>query len=69
MIVKEYDLINFSVNAEIGARRYYNKVVLCKDGNLIVKIDDVDVPLCEVYHIEIVGNTTDFFNEKHDKSI
>ena len=69
MIVKEYDLINFSVNAEIGARRYYNKVVLCKDGNLIVKIDDVDVPLCEVYHIEIVGNMVNFFNEKHDKRI
>ena len=69
MIVKEHDLINFSVNAEIGARRYYNKVVLCKDGNLIVKIDDINVPICEVYHIEIVGNMVNSFNEKHDKSI
>ena len=43
-------------------------VALSSQANA-AEIDDVDVPLCEVYHIEIVGNTTDFFNDKHDKSI
>lgn len=55
MPVKEHDLINFSVNAKIGVRRYYAQEVFSKDGDLIVKIDDVDVSISEVYHIEIVG--------------
>lgn len=69
MIVKEHDIINFSIKTEIGARRYYRQEVFCKDGELIVKTDDGDLLISEVYHIEIVGNTTDFFNEKHYKSI
>ena len=68
MMVKEHYLINFSVNAEIGVRRYYNKEVLCKDGILIVKIDDVDVPICEVYHIEIVDDITNLLRKKYDKN-
>ena len=54
MIVKEHDLIDFSIKAEDGTRRYYNQEVFSKDGDLIVKIDGVDVSLSEVYHIEIV---------------
>lgn len=55
MIVKEHDKINFSIKTANGARRYYNQEVFSKDGDLIVKIDGVDVSLSEVYHIEIVG--------------
>ena len=55
MIVKGHYIINFSIKTENGARRYYNQEVLSKDGDLIVKIDGVDVSLSEVYHIEIVG--------------
>ena len=57
MIVKEHDIINFSIKKANGARRYYAQEVFGKDGDLIVKIDGVDVPLSEVYHIEVVGNT------------
>lgn len=57
MTVKEHDLINFSMNADVGAHRYYDKEVLRKDGNLIVNIDGNDVPLNKLYHIEIVGTT------------
>ena len=57
MLVKECDIINFSIKTENGARRYYNQEVLDENGDLIVKIDGVDVPLSEVYHIEVVGNT------------
>lgn len=43
------------MKADVGARRYYNKEVLCKDGNLIVNLDGNDIPLDKVYHIEVVG--------------
>ena len=57
MIVKEHDYINFSMRAEIGVRRYYSKEVLCKDGRLIIRIDNCEIPLNEIFHIEIVGNS------------
>lgn len=53
-MLKEHDLINFSIKTANGARRYYNQEVLSKDGDLIVKIDGIDVSLSEVYHIELV---------------
>ena len=68
MLVKECDIINFSIKTENGARRYYNQEVFSKDGDLIVKIDNVNVLLEEVYHIEIVGNTTNLFNENHGEN-
>ena len=55
MTVKEHDIINFSMNADVGAHRYYDKEVLCKDGNLVVNLDGNDIPLDKVYHIEVVG--------------
>lgn len=55
MTVKEHDIINFSMNADVGAHRYYDKEVLCKDGNLVVNLDGNDIPLGKVYHIEVVG--------------
>ena len=68
MIIKEHDIINFSIKTEVGTRRYYAQEVFCKDGELIVNIDNVDVLLEEVYHIEIVGNTTNLFNENHGEN-
>ena len=55
MVVKEHNIINFSIKTENGSCRYYNQEVLEKNGDLIVKIDGVDVSLNEVYHIEIAG--------------
>ena len=55
MTVKEHDIINFSMNADVGAYRYYDKEVLCKDGSLVVNLDGNDIPLDKVYHIEVVG--------------
>ena len=56
MKVKEHDFINFSIRGKIGVCRYYNKEVFEKNGSLIVRIDDIDVQVEEVFHIEIVGN-------------
>ena len=56
-MAKEHDLINFSMKADVGARRYYNKEVLYKDGNLIVNLDGNDIPLGNIYHIEVVGTS------------
>ena len=55
MQVKEHDLINFSMNADVGANRYYDQEVLSKDGNLFVNINRNDIPLDKVFHIEVVG--------------
>ena len=62
MIVKEHNIINFSIKTENGSRRYYKQEVLEKNGDLIVKIDGVDVSLSEIYHIEIVESEW-FLNE------
>ena len=40
MGIKEHDIINFSMQAEIGAHRYYNKEVFCKERQLFVKVND-----------------------------
>ena len=55
MTVKEHDIINFSMNADVGAYRYYGKEVLYKDGNLVVNLDGNNIPLDKVYHIEVIG--------------
>lgn len=55
MTAKEHDLINFSMNADVGSYRYYGKEVLCKDGKLVVNLDGNYIPLDKVYHIEVVG--------------
>ena len=69
MVVKEHNIINFSIKTENGSRRYYNQEVLSKDGDLIIKIDGIDVSLSEVYHIEIVDNLTTILdvNESENK--
>ena len=56
MIIKEKDVINFSMSAEIGTHRYYNKEVFCKEGQLFVKVNDKDVTLSEIFHVEIIGS-------------
>ena len=56
MEIKEKDIINFSMRAEVGVRRYYNKEVFCKEGQLFVNVGDKDVPVSEIFHIEIIGS-------------
>lgn len=71
----EHILINFSVKADIGVLRHYNKKLMRlgyrqeKGFNFLpifsVVIDDVKIPLEEIFHIEVIGLNSEIFNEIH----
>lgn len=51
-IIQEHDIINFSMYTNTGVHRYYGKEVLRKGGFFVVNIDNNDIPVSNVFHIE-----------------